>query len=116
VSGRNAGDLADAAERATAGVGTRASELDYSLEPVDLALTGANESLTPWRLAAGVRLRFVRSLLLRMLRPFAERQHLLNAYLATSASLQADELALLKRRVEELEAARESCAAGDDRR
>lgn len=116
MSGLKARDLADKAERVAGDAVVPDRDVPPSADPIDLALSGAAENLTPWALPHGARLRFVRGLLLRIIQPFAERQNLFNGYLAASAALQSDELAALRRRVEELEAAQQPDAAGDSDR
>lgn len=72
-----------------------------------VAVDGARSNLPAWRQSEGMRLRRPRALLLRLLLPFTERQGKVDEALCVAVVVLQAEVEGLRRRVAELESARD---------
>ena len=97
-------DLLDAAESLVDSGSTPECETgSVAKRPVELAIAHARGRLHAWEMRDGLRLRWLRGLLLRVLRPFAESQDEYDAHLLAATALLSDELSVLRSRVRDLE-------------
>lgn len=100
---RESADVASAAAHALRPALVASEQVDADvIDVVENALAEVHLHQDAWTLREGARLRFVRSGLLRLIKPFSDSQDSLNVALSAAAMLLADEVVSLRRQVEDL--------------